>query len=79
MMGATKGTKQEKPSLLDVVALLSDLPARRLAHGQVGTIIEQLDDRISLVEFSDEQGRAYAIVSCLRDELLTLYYVPETA
>jgi hypothetical protein len=79
MMGATKGTKEEEPSLLDVVALLSDLPAQRLARGQVGTIVEQLDDRISLVEFSDEQGRAYAIVPCPRDELLTLHYVPEAA
>lgn len=79
MMGATKGTNEEKPSLLDVVALLSDLPAQRLVRGQVGTIVEQLDDRISLVEFSNEQGRAYAIVPCPRDELLTLHYVPEAA
>jgi hypothetical protein len=77
MMGVTKDNKG--PSLLDVVALLSDLPAQRLARGQVGTIVEQLDDRISLVEFSDEQGRAYAIVPCPRDELLTLHYVPEAA
>jgi hypothetical protein len=40
------------------VALLTDLPAQRLARGQVGTIVEQLDDKTSLVEFSDEQGRA---------------------
>ena len=77
MMGATKDNKG--PSLLDVVALLSDLPAQRLARGQVGTIVEQLDENISLVEFSDEQGRAYAIVPCPRDELLTLHYVPEAA
>jgi len=37
------------------VALLTDLPAQRLARGQVGTIVEQLDDKTSLVEFSDEQ------------------------
>ena len=55
-MGATKDKKG--PSLLDVVALLSDLPAQRLARGQVGTIVEQLDENISHVEFSDEQGRA---------------------
>jgi hypothetical protein len=44
---------------LDVVALLQDLPTRRLARGQVGTIVEQLDDKPLLVEFSDDQGRAY--------------------
>ena len=77
MMGATKDKKG--PSLLDVVALLSDLPAQRLARGQVGTIVEQLDENISLVEFSDEQGRAYAVAPCPLNELLTLRYVPETA
>jgi hypothetical protein len=62
MLGATKDKKG--PYLLDVVALLSDLSAQRLARGQVGTIVEQLDENVSLVEFSDEQGRAYAIVPC---------------
>jgi len=64
------------PSLLDVVALLTDLPGQRLARGQVGTIVEELDDRTSLVEFSDDQGRAYAIAPCPRAELLVLHYVP---
>jgi hypothetical protein len=77
MMGATKDNK--RPSLLDVVALLSDLPAQRLARGEVGTIVEQLDENISLVEFSDEQGRAYAVAPCPLTELLTLHYVPEAA
>jgi hypothetical protein len=77
MMGATKDKKG--PSVLDVVALLSDLPAQRLARGQVGTIVEQLDENISLLEFSDEQGRAYAIAPCPRNELLTLHYVPGAA
>ena len=63
----------------DVVALLTDLPAEGLARGQVGTIVEQLDDRTLLVEFSDDQGRAYAIAPCPRPELLVLHYVPEPA
>ncbi|MCA1458942.1 DUF4926 domain-containing protein [Bradyrhizobium sp. BRP22] len=76
-MAAIKKDKQ--PSVLDVVALLTDLPAQHLARGQVGTVIEQLDSGTSLVEFSDDQGRAYAIVPCRRDELLVLHYVPEAA
>jgi hypothetical protein len=75
----TENIKSEGPSLLDVVALLSDLPAQRLFRGQVGTVVELLDDSTSLVEFSDEQGQAYALVPCLRAELLTLHYVPEVA
>lgn len=67
------------PSVLDAVALLTDFPAQRLARGQVGTVVERLDDKTSLVEFSDEQGCAYAILSCPREELLVLHYVPEAA
>ena len=67
------------PSLLDVVALLADLPAHTLARGQVGTIVELLDEETVLVEFSDEQGRAYAITPCPSSELLVLHYVPQAA
>jgi hypothetical protein len=75
----TKERKNDRPSLLDVVALLTDLPAQRLARGQVGTIVEELDDKTSLVEFSDNQGSAYAVAPCPRAELLVLHYVPEAA
>jgi hypothetical protein len=78
-MQAEEGTENETPSLLEVVALLTDLPGRRLARGQVGTIVEQLDDKTLLVEFSDDQGRAYAVAPCPRDDLLVLHYVPEAA
>ena len=53
--------KNESPSPLDVVALLADLPARGLARGQVGAVVEQLDDATLLVEFSDDQGQVCAI------------------
>jgi hypothetical protein len=78
-MKAKKGSKNERPSLLDVVALLAELPAHQLARGQVGTIVEQLDDKTLLVEFSDDQGHAYSVVPCLRADLLVLHYVPEAA
>src|ERR1700704_3681536 len=58
MMNATTSKKDKRPPLLTAVALLTDLPAQRLARGQVGTIVEQLDDKTLLVEFSDDQGRA---------------------
>jgi hypothetical protein len=78
-MKAKKDAKNDRPSVLDVVALLADLPAQRLARGQVGTVVEQLDDKTLLVEFSDDQGRAYAIAPCPRTDLLILHYVPEAA
>ena len=79
MMKAKNGAKNEKPSVLDVVALLTALPAQQLARGQVGTIVEELDDETLLVEFSDDQGRAYAVAPCPRTDLLVLHYVPEAA
>jgi hypothetical protein len=78
-MKARRRTRSERPSLLGAVALLTDVPAQELARGQVGTIVEELDDETLLVEFSDDQGRAYAIAPCQRVELLVLHYVPESA
>ncbi|MBI2715887.1 MAG: DUF4926 domain-containing protein [Rhizobiales bacterium] len=71
--------KTERPSVLDVGALLADLPSAGLARGQVGTVVEALDSDTALVEFSGDDGRAYAIVPCPRADLLVLHYVPETA
>jgi hypothetical protein len=78
-MKAEKHTESEGASLLDVVALLADVPGEGLARGQVGTVVEQLEDKVLLVEFSDDQGRAYAVVPCPRSELLILHYVPVAA
>ncbi len=74
-----KKAKNERPSVLDVVALLADVPAQRLVRGQVGTVVEQLDDITLLVEFSDDKGRGYAIAPCPLADLLVLHYVPEAA
>lgn len=68
-----------KASVLDAVALLADRPADKLARGQVGTIVESLDETTALVEFSDDEGRAYAIVPCSVSELMVLHYVPQAA
>jgi Domain of unknown function (DUF4926) len=65
--------------ILDVVALLADFPAHGLVRGHVGTIVELLDDETVLVEFSDLEGRAYAIAPCRRSDLLLLHYVPQAA
>lgn len=68
-----------RPSELDVVALLADLPAAGLARGQVGTVVDLPDVNTALVEFSDDDGRAYAVVPCRPVDLLVLHYVPEPA
>lgn len=64
------------PRLLDVVALIEDVPAKGLRRGQVGTVIEVLPPDEFEVEFSDEDGRAYAIVPLRGLQLLVLRYTP---
>ena len=55
--------------LLAVVALLEDLPQERLRRGQVGTIVEILAPSVYEVEFCDNSGITYALVT-LRAQLL---------
>ena len=76
--GQRRETKAE-PTVLDAVALLADIPAVGLTRGQVGTVVEQLNGETVLVEFSDDDGRAYAIAPCPQSELLVLHYIPESA
>jgi hypothetical protein len=79
MMDEKNLNGNSSPSLLDVVALLTDLPENGLARGQVGTVVERLDEQNSLVEFSDDEGKAYAISPCPDSALLVLHYDPQAA
>jgi hypothetical protein len=58
---------------------LRDLPGQGLVRAQVGTIVEALDEKTSLVEFSDDRGQAYAIIPCPQDALLVLRTIPRAA
>ncbi len=72
-------TATEALPLFAAVALLSDLPARRLVRGQAGAIVETLDEAAVLVEFSDDEGHAYAIAPRPREALLVLRTMPIAA
>jgi len=63
------------PRLLDVVALLADVPAHGLLRGQVGTVVELLNGAFE-VEFSDDDGRTYAELALAPDQLLILHHRP---
>lgn len=65
--------------LLDVVALVNDLPEHKLVRGQVGTVVEMLAPDIYEIEFTDEDGRAYASLALRADQLLALHYHPVAA
>jgi len=57
--------------LLDTVAL-SELPEKHLHRGQVGTVVESLAEDVCGVEFSDDEGRAYAPLPLREAQLITL-------
>ncbi len=62
--------------VLDVVALVEDLPQHGLRRGQVGTIVELLSPDVFEVEFSDDEGRTYAMLALRDEQLLLLHYQP---
>ena len=69
----------QRIKLLDVVALTEDLTNRKLCRGQVGTVVELLDPGVFEVEFTDNDGRAYACLALKENQLLVLYYQPQEA
>lgn len=62
--------------LLDVVALIGDLPEHGLVRGQVGTVVQLLGPEVYEIEFSDDQGRAYAQLPLRSEQLMMLRYRP---
>jgi hypothetical protein len=62
--------------LLDVVALAHDLPQEGLVRGQVGTVVERLSGGMFEVEFSDDQGKTYAMLPLAADQLILLHTAP---
>jgi hypothetical protein len=74
----TKRAMKNEPQLLDVVALLRDLPDESLVRGQVGTVVELLDGAYE-VEFSDDEGKTYAMLAVRPDSLLVLHHRPQQA
>lgn len=58
---------------LDVVALLRRIPDKGLLAGQVGTVVEVLDEGVFEVEFCDDNGKVYAMLALRQDELMILH------
>ena len=63
-------------NLHSVVALLEDLPEHGLVRGQVGTVVESWAPGVYEVEFSDDQGRTYAMVALKAEQLMRLHHEP---
>lgn len=59
-----------------VVALVEDLPEEGLVRGQVGTVVENWAPGVYEVEFSDDNGRTYAMVALNSQQLMLLHHAP---
>ncbi len=62
--------------MLSVVALLEDLPEEGLVRGQVGTVVESWTPGVYEVEFSDDNGKTYAMAALKAEQLMQLHHEP---
>lgn len=66
--------------LLDVVALVVDLPNCNLWRGQVGTVVETLANGSAFeVEFNDRDGRTYESLGLKPEQIMLLHFEPAIA
>jgi hypothetical protein len=66
-------------NLLDVVAVIEDVPEKGLRRGEVGTVVERWKDGAFEVEFSDDSGEAYAFAALSEDQLMKLHFQKDQA
>jgi hypothetical protein len=64
---------KRKIQLLDTVALLEDLPERKLKRGEVGTVVEILGPGAYEVEFCDDDGQTYAEIALGAEQIVALH------
>lgn len=69
-----KKMKKEKLSLFSTGAILKDLPENKVVFGQVGTIVELLDEETFEVEFTDKQGQTISEFAVKQDDLMLLHH-----
>lgn len=57
---------------LHTVALLRDIPIKRLRRGDVGTVVADLSPIMAEVEFVDEKGRTASLATLEKKDLIRL-------
>ncbi len=65
---------RDKIKILDVVAVVEEIPEHGLKRGEVGTVVDRWKDGTFEVEFSDDTGEAYAFVALHPKQIMPLYY-----
>jgi hypothetical protein len=57
---------------LHTVALLKDLPDKKLHRGDVGTVVADLSETVAEVEFVDKKGRTSVLTTLEKKDLIRL-------
>ena len=65
--------QKRKIKLLDTIALVEDIPSRKLKRGEVGTVVEILAPEVYEVEFCDDDGQTYAELALRADQIIPLH------
>lgn len=65
--------RKRKIKLLDTIALVKDIPSRKLKRGEVGTVVEILAPEVFEVEFCDDEGQTYAELALRADQIIPLH------
>jgi len=60
--------------ILDVVALLKNIPEFNLVKGQVGTIVDLHHENNYEVEFTDKKGQTIASLALDNKDLMSLHF-----
>lgn len=57
---------------LHTVALLKDIPSKKLKRGDVGTVVTDLSDSMAEIEFTDKKGRTTSLAVLNKSDLIKL-------
>jgi Domain of unknown function (DUF4926) len=69
-------TLNAKIALLDIVALVEDLPEYGIYRGQVGTVTDIVAPDVYEVDFSDTSGQTFAELNLTSQQLMVLLHEP---
>lgn len=70
------GTINAEIRLLDIVALVEDLPEYGIYRGQVGTVTDIVAENVFEVDFSDTSGQTFAEINLTSQQLMLLLHEP---
>ena len=62
-----------QPELFDVIELLTDIPEFSLRKGEQGTIIDDYEDGVFEIEFTNKKGETTALCSIHKDKFTVVW------